>query len=216
VAGSQAISILEPYAARLTRPVAAVAADLESYAQLLLKWQKIQNLVSRETVSELWPRHIADSLQVLAHLRETDRELIDFGSGGGFPALPLAMARRGALHVTMVESNGRKASFLRTVGRELRLGASVRDERGEAIGRENLPVPDVISARALADLGQLCALTAPFFAPKTRALFLKGREHVEEIAQARTQWDFDVLEHASATDATGVVLEISNLRLKNR
>ena len=61
-------------------------ADLERFAALLIKWNAVQNLVSRETIGELWPRHIADSLQLTRFLRDTDRDILDLGSGGGFPS----------------------------------------------------------------------------------------------------------------------------------
>ncbi|RYZ79811.1 MAG: hypothetical protein EOP04_27085, partial [Proteobacteria bacterium] len=107
------IAHLEPYAHLLTRSVAAVAADLESYALLLKKWQAVQNLVSRETLSEVWLRHFVDSLQVLKLLRPTDVHFLDLGSGGGFPALPLAIAlKNGPQRFTLVEPTSRKISFM--------------------------------------------------------------------------------------------------------
>jgi len=216
VTEAEVLSIADRYAAYLTRPAATVAADLESYAHLLLKWQRIQNLVSRETVATLWPRHMADSLQLTKFLAADDSvNLLDLGSGGGFPAMPLAIARKGELKATLVESNARKASFLRTVARELQLDVAVLAERSEAVNPQSLGTIDIVTARALADLDLLCALAAPFFAPKTKALFLKGREHVEEMRETRARWDFDVLIHRSDTDAQGAILELSNLRLKN-
>src|SRR5690606_24371841 len=79
MADSDAIA---PYAAHFTRPLADVIADLESYAQLLRKWQAVQNLVSRETLNAVWSRHFADSLQVLKLLKTGDRAFLDLGSGG--------------------------------------------------------------------------------------------------------------------------------------
>src|SRR5690606_9259042 len=117
---------LARYAQFFTRPVADVAADLESYAQLLRKWQPVQNLVSRETLDDVWSRHFLDSLQVLTLLKPEDRAFLDLGSGGGFPALPLAIALKSPNHhFTLIEPNGRKVSFLRTVVRELKLMVNV-------------------------------------------------------------------------------------------
>ena len=206
-----------PYARYLARPLAAVTADLESYAQLLRKWQKVQNLVSRETLDAVWTRHFADSLQVLRQLRPDDRLIVDLGSGGGFPALPLAIALKGRdLRFILVEPNGRKVSFLRTVARELGLAVTVESRRSDEIdSRETGPV-DVVTARALASLSTLCTMAAPFFGPQTRAVFHKGREHLEELAESRLVWDHDVLIIPSDTDPNGVLLELSNLSLKNR
>ncbi len=105
-------------------------ADLEKYKKLLIKWQKVQNLVSRETLDDIWHRHFDDSLQILEYFPENTSIILDIGSGGGFPAVPLAIAMRGksaAFH--LVEANRRKVSFLRAVSRELDLGLSVHGKR---------------------------------------------------------------------------------------
>ncbi|MGV8955339.1 MAG: 16S rRNA (guanine(527)-N(7))-methyltransferase RsmG [Cypionkella sp.] len=206
-----------PYALHFGRPVDEVLADLESYAQLLRKWQKVQNLVSRETLDAVWARHFADSLQVLKFIGPSDRVIADIGSGGGFPSLPLAIALKGRdVSLILVEPNGRKVSFLRTVARELGLAAVVEARRSDQIdSRETAPV-DVVTARAVASLPELCGLAAPLMGPATRAIFHKGREHLAELAESRLVWEHDVLIHPSDTDPNGVLLELSNLSLKNR
>ena len=204
------------YAAHFTRAVPDVVADLESYAQLLRKWQAVQNLVSRETLNAVWSRHFADSLQVLPLLKAGDRQLLDLGSGGGLPALPLAIALKGPNHhFTLIEPNSRKVSFLRTVARELGLNVAVEGRRSDQVDSRETPVPDVITSRALAALPALCGWMQPFFAPQTRAILHKGREHVEELAEAATHWDYDVVVTSSDTDPGGVLLTLTNLRAKS-
>lgn len=206
---------IRPYAGHFSRPADDVARDLESYARLLRKWQAVQNLVSRETLDAVWDRHFADSLQVLPLLTPADRRFLDLGSGGGFPALPLAIASKGSdRHFTLVEPTSRKASFLRTVARELGLDVTVENRRTEQIDSRETPPPDVITSRALAALPQLCSWMAPFFAPQTRAILHKGREHVEELAEAGAHWSFDVLLTQSDTDQSGVLLTLTNLSAK--
>ncbi|SEQ23215.1 16S rRNA m(7)G-527 methyltransferase [Devosia sp. YR412] len=208
-------SAITPYAQYFARPEADVARDLESYAQLLTKWQAVQNLVSRETLSEVWTRHFADSLQVLSLLKPTDRAFLDLGSGGGLPALPLAIALKGTpAFFTLIEPNSRKVSFLRTVARELGLLVTVEGARSDQIDSRETPVPDVITSRALASLPQLCTWISPFFGPETRAILHKGREHVEELAETSTRWVSDVLIQASDIDPSGVLLTLTNLRAK--
>lgn len=203
------------HANHFTRPASEVIADLESYAALLRKWQPVQNLVSRETLDQIWTRHFADSLQALSLLRPTDLQFMDLGSGGGFPALPLAIALKGSgCRFVLVEPTSRKVSFLRTVARELGLAVTVGGRRSDQIDSRETPRPDVITSRALASLPQLCAWMSPFFAPKTRAVLHKGREHVEELREAATLWDFDVLVTKSDTDQSGVLLALENLRAK--
>ncbi|ODT71847.1 MAG: 16S rRNA (guanine(527)-N(7))-methyltransferase RsmG [Pelagibacterium sp. SCN 63-23] len=207
---------IAPYAAHFARPVAEVVSDLESYANLLRKWQKVQNLVSRETLSALWNRHFADSLQILPLFHDDDHIILDLGSGGGFPALPLAIATKGSeKRFVLVEPNARKVSFLRTVSRELGLNVIVIGQRSDEIDSRETGVPDVITSRALASLPQLCAWMEPFFGSETRAILHKGREHVEERIQADARWLTDVLIKPSDTDASGVILTITNLRRKS-
>jgi len=192
----------------------SVQSDLEEFAALLRKWNAVQNLVSRETLSELWPRHIEDSLRLAPLLRDSDLRILDIGSGGGFPAIPLAIATRGqGRHFILLEPVQKKAAFLRTVIRELQLPAEIHAVRAEAFdSRETI---DVVTSRALADLPDLLRLGARFAGPATRLLLHKGLTYREEMSRASRLFDFDVLVHPSRTDATGVILEISNLRAKS-
>ena len=207
---------IAPYAAHFGRPMEMVGRDLESYAVLLKKWQSVQNLVSRETLGTVWERHFADSLQVLSLLSSSDREFLDLGSGGGFPALPLAIASRGLdRHFVLVEPTARKVSFLRTVARELDLNVTVIGRRSDEIDSRETPEPDVITSRALAALPLLCDWMAPFFAAKTRAVLHKGREHVDELTESGAHWHYDVVVNKSDTDPGGVILTITNLKRKS-
>ena len=204
---AEALAAVAPYRAFMPRPAEEVAAGLESFCGVLAKWQRVQNLV--------WTRHIADSLQILPILRQSDSAFLDLGSGGGFPAIPLAIALKGGrCRFVLVEPNGRKASFLRTVARELALSVRVEARRSDEIDPRETGAIDVITSRALAPLKELCGLMAPFFGPKTRAILHKGREHVEELAESDAVWHHDVLVVASVTDPGGVLLELSNLSLK--
>ncbi len=210
------LSAIGRYADHCARPIEAVGADLESYAKLLAKWQAVQNLVSRETLGQVWTRHFADSLQVLARTRTSDRLFLDFGSGGGFPALPMAIGSKGTdRHFVLIEPTARKVSFLRTVARELDLNVTVIGRRSDQTDSRETGVPDVITSRALAPMPQLCTWMAPFFGPNTRALLHKGREHVEELTESGAQWHHDVVVTKSDTDPGGVIVEMTNLRGKS-
>jgi len=203
---------LDAFAPLLSRPADQVQLELERFCDLLRKWQRAKNLVSRETLDTLWPRHIIDSLQVLPLLRPDDRLVLDLGSGGGFPAIPLAIALKGRADFVLLEPNGRKASFLKTVARELDLPVTVHAERAESVAPETIGVPDVITSRALASLPTLMGFAAPFCGPSTRLVLHKGRASREELAESRLLWHYDSVNQSSVTDPEGVVLEITHLR----
>jgi len=216
MASGAAMATVAPYAAFLDHPD-ETADGLDAFLALLTRWQKAQNLVSRETLPSFWRRHAADSLQLLRYISPEDRRFVDLGSGGGLPAVPLALALRNRAGVafTLVEPNQRKASFLRAAGRELGLSLNIEAQRADEIDSRETLLPDVITSRALASLPALCILSAPFFGPKSRALLHKGREHVEELEESRALWQFDVLILPSDTSDDGAILEIRNLRARS-
>jgi 16S rRNA (guanine527-N7)-methyltransferase len=189
-------------------------ADLEHFAALLRKWNAVQNLVSRETIDNLWPRHIEDSLQLMRLVRNSDSHVIDIGSGGGFPAIPMAIASRGTdRRFTLVEPNSKKAAFLRTVARELDLPVTVHAQRAEQI--DSRETAQLITSRALAVLPKLMQYSLPFAAEQAHMIFPKGRNYRQELDAAADAYHFDVLAHPSESDAEGVLLEITNLRAKS-
>lgn len=211
---SDSRTVLAPYLDRLTASPDQVARDLDAYVALLRKWNAVQNLVSRETLNEVWTRHIGDSLQILRFLVPKDHIFVDLGSGGGLPALPLAIASRGLeRRFELFEPVTKKAGFLKTVARELSLPVTVHAERaGPFDSRETA---DVITSRALAALPHLLGYALPFTGDSSRLLLHKGREYRAELDEAAALFDFDVVVHPSESGAGGVVLEIAYLRAKS-
>ncbi len=183
---------------------------LKLYESLLIKWQKVVNLVAPAAIPQLWQRHFADSAQ-LPSLAPHAKTWVDLGSGGGFPALVIAimLANQKECHVHLIESNARKCAFLSEVARQTGAPARVHNMRiADAAGAGAVPAADVVTARALAPLDVLAELALPFFGNASVALFLKGREAGTEIADARKRWVFDVKIHPSISDAQGQILEI--------
>ncbi|MBU1174855.1 MAG: 16S rRNA (guanine(527)-N(7))-methyltransferase RsmG [Alphaproteobacteria bacterium] len=210
---ANASEAVAPWVTELSRNAESVAADLEKLQGLVRKWQSVQNLVSRETLPHFWQRHVVDSLQVLPLLPKATGLIFDLGSGGGFPGLPLAIARRGSgLRFMLCESNSRKAAFLRTAIRELALDASVLDIRIETIDSRETGRADRVLARALAPLNRLMELSFPLLVPEGHMVVHKGRENRREIDEAGSNWRFDVVISDSVTDEHGVLLDISHLR----
>lgn len=184
---------------------------LELYHGLLKKWNPRINLVSPTTLSDAWERHFLDSLQVFSLAPSNLESWADFGSGGGFPGAVVGIAlhdKSPSSKVTLVESDQRKATFLRTVSRETKVPMTIVSERVEHI--ETLK-SDVISARALAPLDALLEMTALHLREGGTALFQKGENWREEIATAEKRWHFSWHPHKSVTNPNAVVLEIGEL-----
>lgn len=184
---------------------------LQALEALVRKWTPAINLVSKNTLADLWDRHIVDSAQVFAVCPPSAKSWVDFGSGGGFPGIVVAILAQEALpdlRVTLVESDLRKATFLRQAAQALRLDLTVLTDRAEAL----LPLQaDVVSARALAQLSDLLALAKQHMQPQGIAVFPKGARAADEIAQARTHWAFDVDSRPSLSEADASILVIRNI-----
>lgn len=190
---------------------------LETYAALLRQWQKTINLVAPSTLPDIWHRHFADSAQLLALAPRDARRWLDLGSGAGFPGLVLAilLAEHGSGHVTLIESDTRKAAFLAEVARRVGVPVDIRGSRIEKTTTQaKLDPVDVVTARALAPLPRLLDLSAPFFSGPTMGLFLKGREAEAEVEAARKLWDFEPELKPSLTDAGGRIVVIRALNAK--
>lgn len=183
---------------------------LAQYHALLIKWQKAKNLIAPSTVDEAKTRHFLDSLQLIPHIKaqQITGPVLDFGSGAGFPGLVLAIAGAslGLGPVHLVESNGKKASFLNTVIRETGARAVVHNERIEAL--DPFPIA-LVTARACASLGQLLDWSRPFLYHKPRYLFLKGEKVEEELTNAKKAWDISARTEPSLTDPSGRIVLIN-------
>lgn len=188
-------------------------ARLEIYAAQLRKWTKAINLVAPNTLPDLWRRHFLDSAQLYPLAAEQPGPWLDLGSGAGFPGLVIAALGREPL--TLIESDIRKATFLRETARQMQVAATVRAERIEAVDPASLPRPAVISARALASLAELLDLAAPFMAADTLLLFPKGRQAEDELTLARESWTIDHVEMIpSRSDPAGRIIRLKGLRRK--
>jgi 16S rRNA (guanine527-N7)-methyltransferase len=198
-------------------PVSRETEDrLDRYVEVLLRWQDKLNLVAPSTLRELWTRHIADSLQLLA-LAPDARIWADFGSGGGFPGLPIALAGQTGTMVHLVESNGKKAAFLREAVRATGAGAIVHQERAERFGETCAENVRVVTARALAPLKTLCDQAFPLIERGAIGLFLKGQDVDAELTDAAKYWRLGVSKVASKTAPKSSIVMVHTLeRLRKR
>ena len=168
----------------------ALAAPLLDYLALLARWNRTYNLTAIRDPREMVAKHLLDSLAMHAHMRDIGT-LADLGSGAGLPGIPLAIAVP-ALEVTLVESNGKKARFLREAVRTLRLrNARVAEVRAEALDEPGMF--DAITARALATLAELLAVGAHLLAPGGRLLAMKAAHPHDEIAALPQGWRVEAM-----------------------
>ena len=190
---------------------------LQIYADLVRKWQASINLISPKTLPDLWERHVLDSLQ-LFRLKPDPLNWLDMGSGAGFPGLVTAicLAEKGQGWVHLVESNNKKAAFLRQVILQTGARGSVHPVRVEDV-QPKLGKIDAISARALASLQELLEYASIFSVdnPCLELWFHKGLDYPEEVRSARDHWCFDLIEHKSLAQDGSAILQISNLSKLN-
>jgi 16S rRNA (guanine527-N7)-methyltransferase len=190
---------------------------LEHFAAIFRKWAARINLVAPSTLDEVWSRHISDSAQIFQQAPHP-ATWVDLGSGGGFPGVITAILLNevdgGWVH--LVESNQKKASFLRVALLETGGKGTVHSLRIEDAPK-SVSACDYISARALADLDLLLRYASPWMMKSdVTAFFHKGRDYMREVEKARGGWHFDLVEHPSAVENDSVILEVSNLRQKDR
>ncbi len=186
---------------------------LDVFVGLLLDWQTRTNLIASSTVAQLWTRHIADSLQLLALAPEA-KTWVDFGSGGGFPGIVLAcaLADKSAAHIHLIESIGKKARFLEEAVHRLGLPATVHRTRVENCGDSFGEKPDVITARAVASLKVLCDYAFPLMGPRSMALFPKGQDVEVELTEASRYWNIEAELVPSKTSLEGRIVHVRSLK----
>jgi len=179
---------------------------LDLYADLLLRWNRTINLISRADEADLWPRHIADALQLRPYMPSGVPHAIDLGSGAGLPGLVLSIATDTRFH--LIEADIRKATFLREAARETGASVTIHACRIEAAA---LDPAQLIIARALAPLPNLLALAAPMLAPGGACLFPKGQNAEAELTDAARGWNMRVEKFPSQIDRSGLILRISEV-----
>ncbi len=183
---------------------------LKHYESLVQKWSPKINLVAKSTLTDVWERHIVDSVQVcdLVSFPET---WVDIGSGGGFPGVVVAIIAAEKVpdcQVTLIESDQRKCAFLRTALRECGVKGRVISDRIEKVAPMGA---GVLSARALADLSLLLEFAERHLSKDGIALFSKGVQWKKEVDNARSQWRFELESTKSWTEPDAVVLKIEGV-----
>ena len=189
---------------------------LEDFANLVAKWTPKINLIAKGSVVDIWERHVTDSVQLYQFAPKSYDTWVDLGSGGGFPGIVMAILakeKQPSARFTLIESDQRKSTFLRTAARELQLSVTVIAERIE----QTAPLDaDVVSARALASLSGLLPLASRHMRAGGICLLHKGRQAAQEVADAESNWSFSLEDYASITDPEARLLVIQRISARGK
>ena len=183
---------------------------LDTYVELVKRWNPKINLVSRNSLEDIWDRHILDSVQVFRCATTADT-WVDIGTGGGFPGMVcaiMALEESPNTRFQFVESDQRKSAFLRNVARECGVTCQVISKRIESVDPLEA---DILSARALADLRTLLSFCDRHLSENGTALLPKGANWKKELSEAQEEWKFDVEPITSLTEPQAVILKIKGV-----
>jgi len=197
-------------ALQLAPSLRAYAREFEIYESLLRKWQKSINLVAESTLEELWTRHFADSAQIREFFPSIEH-WVDLGSGAGFPGMVLAICLKdhAEAKVHLIESDQRKAAFLRAVSRETGAAAEIH------VGRIENELPLItgpaagVTARALAPMPQLIEWSRELLLKNVKGVFLKGEDWATELTGSSAADSFQILTLQSRTHSSGRIIALA-------
>ena len=204
---------LTPQAFQLEAGVPDAAMDrLRTHVAALDRWRQKMNLVAAKSFDDVWRRHVLDSAQLARLIPRGAENIVDMGSGAGFPGLVLAAVI--PARVTLIESNARKCAFLRQAAREMEVGVEIVHGRIEDVAGVRVCGADVVTARALAPLDRLLALAGPLLLGGGKGpgfcLFAKGKSRQEELTLARKHWKLSATPIPSLSDPAGAILKVEN------
>lgn len=188
--------------------------DIEKYINILSMWQKHVNLISKNTIENIYERHILDSAQLFDLIPSDINTLMDVGSGAGFPGLVLGILNKTAgfpiKQIILVESDSKKATFLNEVNRQLSLNIKIRNERIEKIDDVKA---DVITARAFAELNQILTLCQKIVSRETILILPKGNTADQEIKNNKINCKINKLK--SFTNSNSFILKVEDVQYEN-
>ena len=191
--------------------------NLATMVEMLRQWQEKFNLVSCNSLPEVWSRHIADSAGLFKYLPDEVDSVYDIGSGAGFPGLVLAIMAKEKHPDTkfvLIESIAKKTLYLNAVKEALNLN-NVKVINARA---EDLPLPpaDVITARAVASLDKLLNCVFKLTTRQTKLILPKGKTYQEELYEDLKKWNFKMSVQKNEESTDGVILLLENLRRKKQ
>ena len=189
----------------------SILSSLDIYIELIKKWQKNINLVSKNSINDLWNRHVLDSAQLYSLLPAPKKGLYiyDLGSGAGFPGMVLGIM--GRKDIILCESNKRKCESAITGFAHTDINISIVNIRAQKLdGRSAL----AITSRALASLDALLEISMPILREKGVCVFPKGRTWKEELTVAEKKFIINYNTVQSITSSDSKIIIITKVRKK--
>ena len=185
------------------------------FYRTLTKWQNSINLISKSSTKHIWERHFLDSAQLYKYVKDINGNILDFGSGAGFPGLVLAIMGKKNIH--LVESDYKKCVFLKEISMETDIDITIHNCRIENLRFFNV---DLVTCRALAPLHKLIDYVENFVSKSSnknqnfpKLLFLKGKMYKQELSQLKKNKNVDFKEYSSITDRYGKILYINKVEM---
>jgi 16S rRNA (guanine527-N7)-methyltransferase len=180
---------------------------LDKYVNLLLSTNKKFNLIGKSTEENIWDRHIIDSIQLIKLLNLDDDIVIDVGTGAGIPGIILSIC--GVKTVYLVESKTKKTNFLKEAAKLSNNKIIIINERVENIE----PIKDAtFVCRAFAPLHKILNLCEKQLIISKKIIIPKGENYINEINEAKKEWQFNFSEHKTITSEKGTILTINNIK----
>ena len=181
------------------------------YETLLSKWNEKINLVSKNTLVDIWERHFLDSGQIIKHVEASGKRWVDVGTGAGFPGLVVALLLRDRkidCDLVLVEKNPKKSFFLKEVIRKLNLSVEVVNNNIDTLEPLNA---DILTARAFSELNNLIEIAFCHRKKEGICLFLKGGNYRGELDKTLNYWffDYDILD--SLSSSSGKIIRVKKI-----
>ena len=200
---------------RFTRVSRETISSLKEYEDMLINANKTLNLIGKSTINDIWDRHFLDSAQIIDFIDKNDKELVDLGTGAGFPGLVVAILakdRKIPLKIRLLEKSLKKNKFLTSVIKKLDLRVEVDDQN--IFDNEFKLDQDLISARAFKPLKVILELIHNKAKNFKKIFIFLGKTGKNELLQASKNWDIKYKQRMSVTNSDSLILEIRELNKK--
>ena len=197
---------------RFTQVSRETISSLKIYQEILIEANKTLNLLGKSTINFIWNRHFLDSAQLIDFIDKNDKEMVDLGSGAGFPGLVVALLakdRKIPLKIKLLEKSPKKAKFLQDVIKKLELNVAVKNQN--FFENNFILKEDLISARAFKPLNVILELINKKTKNFKKIFIFLGKTGKNELLQASKNWDIKYKQRMSVTSNDSFIIEVSKL-----